>query len=281
MNINQKPPFLRRRVGNRLRTMREAAGLSLEEAAPRLDLTRSSLHRVETGATRATVHLIRSMMDLYDCYTPELLDQAREALKPTWYPQQRKGSLGYVGLEDSAATVREFCGLSLPGLLQTEPYIRALFDRDLTPRTAERLEEDVAVRIFRQRRLTDEEEPLEFIGIVDEAALHRELGGAEVMRDQLKHMVAAASLPTVTLQVLRLCDGAHNAMNGSFTLLDFPDEHVRSILFVDYMCGSLHIEDADQIRAANRIFEGLRDQALSPTDSVDFIGRVLTELDNR
>src|SRR2546421_9228090 len=79
------PPFLRRRLGRRLKALRESAGLNLDEAANRLDKARSSLHRIETGETRADVHLIRSMMDLYDRYEEDLLEQAREALKPLWF----------------------------------------------------------------------------------------------------------------------------------------------------------------------------------------------------
>jgi DNA-binding XRE family transcriptional regulator len=86
--------------------MRERAGLTMEEAAARLDMSRTSLFRVESGEYRANVHLIRSMMDLYDCYLEDLLDQAREALKPRWFHQYPLVDMGYVDVETEAADQR-------------------------------------------------------------------------------------------------------------------------------------------------------------------------------
>ncbi|SMD26463.1 helix-turn-helix domain-containing protein [Kibdelosporangium aridum] len=79
MSPQNRPPDLRRNLGAKLRRMREAAHLRLEVAAPKLDKSRSALHRVETGETKANVHLVRSMMDLYDTYDPTLLDEVRKA----------------------------------------------------------------------------------------------------------------------------------------------------------------------------------------------------------
>ncbi|HEV2781958.1 MAG TPA: helix-turn-helix transcriptional regulator [Actinophytocola sp.] len=281
MNGNRKPPFLRRRLGNRLRAMRDSAGMSLEEAAPRLDLTRSSLHRIESGATRASVHVIRSMMDLYDCYEDDLLDQAREAVKPRWFHRYPSVNMGYIDVETEACLVREFSGFYVPGLLQTESYIRALFDRSPLSRTTKVREDQVTVRLIRQRRLIDEDYPLELVAIVDEAALRREVGGAEVMRGQLEHLIMSAELPTVTLQVLPMRDGAHSAMVGGFTLLSFPEDYNPELLYVEHVGGALHIEDEPTLQTARLVFDRLRTQALGPADSVTLIERVLAEFDDR
>jgi transcriptional regulator with XRE-family HTH domain len=85
LNTHNKAPFLRRRLGRRLRAMRESAGLNLDQAAARLDKKRSALHRIETGMTKADVHFVRSAMDIYDEYDANLLDQTREAAKPLWF----------------------------------------------------------------------------------------------------------------------------------------------------------------------------------------------------
>jgi transcriptional regulator with XRE-family HTH domain len=168
--------------------MCESAGLSMEEAAARLDKSRSALFRIEIGESRADVHLVRSMMDLYDCADYDLIDQAREARQPRWYHQYPSIAMGYVDVETEAVLVREFCGLNLPGLLQTEPYVRALFARDSLPRTTKELEDDVTVRLVRKQRLMAEGNSMELVAIVDEAALRRRVGGAEVMRGQLEHL---------------------------------------------------------------------------------------------
>lgn len=281
MNTKQKPPFLRRRLGNRLRAMRESAGLSMEEAAARLDKSRSSLFRIEIGESRADVHLVRSMMDLYDCADYDLIEQAREARQPRWYHQYPSVAMGYVDVETEAVAVREFCGLNLPGLLQTEPYVRALFACDSLPRTTKELKDDVTVRLIRKRRLMDEDNPLELAAIVDEAALRRRVGGGEVMRSQLEQLVEAANLPTVTLQVLPLRNGAHSSMDSGFTLLTFPEDYNPEMLYVSYATGALHIEDEAEIQAARLMFDRLRTEALSPNDSTTLIGQLRAEFDDR
>jgi hypothetical protein len=252
--------------------MREDARMTLEAAAERLDKTRSSLGRIETGLTRADVHFIRSAMDLYDCYDPELVTQAREASKAPWFRAYGVEDLGYVDVETHATAIQEFCGLNLPGLLQTKDYIRAMLERGRRRRTAEQMRNDIKVRLIRQQRLTDAENPLELTAIIDESALIRDIGGEKVMREQHRQLVQLAGLPTVTLQVLPL--RAHSAMDGGFTLLSFPEPEDPEMLYVEYATGALHIEDEEEVRAARLMFEQLRTEALSPADSVAFIERI-------
>jgi transcriptional regulator with XRE-family HTH domain len=276
VNAHRKAPFRRRRLGKRLRALREQAGLSLDEASRRLEKSRTSLFRIESGENKADVHLLRSLMDIYDIYDPELLDRARDALKPSPFEAFRVTDLGYVDAEVEASRVCEYPGLNLPGLLQTEPYMRALFGRARRRMSSKQLENDVTVRLMRQERLTSEESPLELVAITDEAALRREVGGSEVMFAQLQHLKEAAALPAVTLQVLPLKEGAHSAMNGAFILLDLREDD--QLLYHEYVTGALHIDDAEEVREAKLVFEMLRSEALSPADSVELIGQLATLL---
>lgn len=277
MNGNKRPPFPRRRVGRRLRALREQAGYTLDEAAPKLDKTRTSLHRVEKGETRADVHLVRSMMDVYDQYDPDLLELTRMALKAGWWASFGIEDMGYTELETEADTVREFAVLNIPGLLQTEPYMRALFRTGLR-RTKKEFDNQVAVRLIRQRRLTDEDNPLELAAIVNEAALRHNVGGTEVMCEQLRYLIQVAELPTVTLQMLPLAHGAHDAMNGAFILLTFPEPDDPDMLYVSYATGALHIEDQDEVRGGKLVFDRLRSEASNPADSVTLIESLITEM---
>lgn len=256
--------------------MREQARLTLDEAADRLEKTRSSLHRIEQGQTKADIHLVKSMMDLYDHYDPDLYDLVRDAAKNGWWRAYGLKDLGYVDVETEASAVLEFSGLNIPGLLQTEDYTRALL-RTGRRRTDAELSNDVAVRAIRQRRLTDEVRPLELTAIVDEAALAREVGGREVMHAQLTRLVEAARLPQLTLQVLPFHTGAHDAMNGAFIVLEFPKADEADLLYVEYPTGAVHIEDDGEVKAARLIFDRLRSQALPPQDSVALIERLSEE----
>lgn len=277
LNTHNKAPFLRRRLGRRLRSMRESAGLNLDEAAERLDKKRSALHRIETGVTKADVHFVRSAMDIYDVYDPDLLDQTREAAKPGWFRAYGITVPGYIDVETFAVKVQEFSGLVLPGLLQTEAYIRALFSKGLF-RDEQELDNGVRVRLLRQKRLLDPSNPLELVAVVDEGSLRREVGGVEVMRAQLRHMIEAADLPTVTLQVIPLSAGSHSSMDGSLVLLSFPEPEDPDMLYIEHAVGALQIEDEGEVRVAASKFEALRSQALSPADSVVFMEELLGEL---
>ncbi len=276
MKTKQKPPFLRRRLGNQLRAMRESAGLSMDEAARQLDKSRTALFRIESGENRVDVHLIRSIMDLYDCYVDGLIDQARDALKPRWFHRYSSADLGYVDVETEAVQVDQFCALNLPGLLQTEAYARSLLTRNPLLRSPKALEDQVAVRMIRQRRLTDDDYPLVLAAVVDEAALRRRVADIEVMRAQLEHLARAAELPTVTLQVLA---AQGSAVDGSFNLLTFPEDYNPEMLYVEYVAGSLHIEETDAVQMARLVFDRLRTDALNPIDSVALIEQVRAELD--
>ena len=247
----------------------------MAEASARLDKTRSALQRIETGFTKADVHFIRSAMDIYDHYDETLVEQAREAAKPPWFRAYGIKDMGYVDVETYAQSVKEFSGLKLPGLLHTEAYIRASFAHSRRRRTPEELRNDIEVRLIRQERLTSERDPLELTAIIDESALRRDVGGAEVMRGQLKHLVEVAGLPSVTIQVLPL--KAHSALDGGFILLSFLDRDEADLLYVEYVTGALHIEEDPEVRACRLKFDRLGVEALSPDDSVALIRRISQE----
>jgi transcriptional regulator with XRE-family HTH domain len=154
--------------------------MSLDEAAERLDKTRSSLSRIEKGETRADVHFVRSAMDVYDHRDDWMVELARRANQKGWWLAFGIKDLGYIGMETEACEALNWELAYIPGLLQTENYIRALFQA--APWGAERFENDVNARLFRQERLTHSEAPLRLAAIVDEAVLTRPIGGVKVLK---------------------------------------------------------------------------------------------------
>lgn len=275
MAARTSPTFRRRRLGRRLRQLREHAWMTLDEAAPLLDKTRTSLWRIENGETRADVHLVRSMMDVYDVREDDLLDLARDAAKKAWWRQYGPAGYGYVDVETEACRVLEFSLINVPGLLQTEAYMQTQM-REGKPRTDEQIRNQVAVRQIRQQRLTDDEHPLELSAIVDEAALHRMVGGAAVMRAQLTRLVEAAVLDRVTLQVLPFGSGYHD-MAGEFIVLEFPEPEDPDLLYIVHVTGALHVEKDDDVRTARLVHERLRARALPPGESAELIARLARE----
>jgi transcriptional regulator with XRE-family HTH domain len=255
--------------------MREAAKMSLEVACVQLDKTPSALSRIEQGKTRADVHLVRTMMDVYDQNVPGLLERTRQAMKPGWWVTYGIRDMGYVDVETEASVVRELALLPLPGLLQTEAYMRALFDADPLSRSKKQLANDIAVRMIRRQRLTDERNPLRLVAVVDDTALRKTIGGPEVMREQLRHLVEMAALPTVDLRVLPDELYGHGGVTAAFTVLEFPDSEDPGLLYVEYPTGATHIEEVPEVTRARLLFDHLNSLALDPADSVALIERVL------
>jgi DNA-binding XRE family transcriptional regulator len=260
------PPVARRRVARQVRAMREQARLTLDEAAPRLDMSRSALHRVETGVTHVTVHLARSMMDLYDQYLPDLLDTIRAARQRGWWQSYRAADLEFVAWEAGASGVCEWAVVRLPALLQTDDYASALL------RGSDRPFDELAVRRMRQRRLVAEN-PVAFTAVIDESALRNQVGGPEVMRAQLGHLVVCAARQAVTIHVLPASAGAEIRAPG-FQILAFAHPDDPPVMYAEVPGGSIRKDEAASVAAARAIFDMMQTSALSCEDSQTFITRL-------
>lgn len=273
--------LVRRRVlARELRMLREASGLTLEAAAPRLDFSVSTLSRIETAQQGVNVHGVKSMLDLYDAGDrwEELLTLARAARQRGWWQPYGLGSNSYVGFETEATRVRDFTTGYVPGLLQTADYARALFAAGLVWDSGVALENAVAVRTIRQERLTDVDDPLRLEAIVDETVLHRPVGGPAVLRSQLAHLLAAVELATVTLQVLPTRVGAHPATASGFILLSFGDLGEPDMAYVEHALGAVTLDKEPDVARARLFFERLRAEALGLADSAELVRRALDSM---
>ena len=269
-----------RQLARTLRRLREEAGLTQEDAAPRLDWSTSKLGRIETAQQGVDVHGVRSMLDLYDVggeRWTEIIDMVRETRKKGEWHSYGIGGQGYLRLEMDAAMVHNYQLAHVPGLLQTEDYMRALFRNSRRRPTDAEIDRDVQARLFRQRRLT-EEPALELVAIVDESALRRPVGGVEVMRAQLRQVVARATLPSVCLQVLPFSLGVHSGMDGSFIVLGFGDPDEPEIAYIEHTANALHLHKEAEVNSCKLVFDRLRSEALSPRDSVTLVERLAQEL---
>ena len=269
-----------RQLARRLRQLREDAGLTQEEAAPELDWSTSKLGRIENAQQGVDVHGVRSMLDLYDvggAQWTEIIEMVREARKKgQWHTYGRRDQ-GYLGLETDATVVHNYQLAHVPGLLQTEDYMRTLFSNSRRRPTRAEIDRDVRVRLLRQRRLT-EHPALELVSIVDESALRRPVGGIEVMRAQLQQMVARATLPSVCLQVLPISLGVHSGMDNSFTVLGFGDPDEPEIAYIEHTVNALHLHKQADVNACKLVFDRLRSEALSPCDSAALVKRLAADL---
>jgi transcriptional regulator with XRE-family HTH domain len=281
MGAKRNGASIRRRIlARRLRELREQAGYTLEEAAPLLDTSMSRLSRIENGQQRADVHLVKSMLDLFDvggAQWTELLELAREIAKPAWYRAYGLGDNSYVGYETEATQVQEYASGFVHGLFQVPDYSRALYEASPLPRSVEERERDLEVRRIRQERLGSDDHPLEFVAILDENALRNPVGGRAVHRAQLDHLLIASELPRVSFQVLPARRGAHASLESGFFVLSFGTLAEPDMAYVEHALGATHLWKEPEVTLARLKFDRLRTLALSPGESRDLIRRVAGE----
>jgi len=282
MSSRRSTPTVRlRRLAYELRRLREAAGLTREEVAERTGINEVTLYRTETARVRPQQRTLRTLLDMYEVVDPlraELLAVSRDASRRDWlqtYSDLREGYTAFIQFEQEARSVHNYQSLLVPGLLQTEEYARAVIRAGL-PQSSDkddRVERRVQTRLERQK-LLGKDDPLRLWAIVDEAALRRDVGGREVMPQQMHQLVRAADWPNVTVQVIPYRAGAHVGMVGSFAVLDFPNPADPRVVYIDSMAGQLFLEREPDLQRCGDVFDHLRAVALSPADSASMCAAI-------
>lgn len=275
------PTVRRRELGALLRALRTGKGLTVEQVAERLLCSPSKVSRMETGHRGATPRDVRDLCDLYgvtdEAERDRLMSLAREGKRQGWWQSYDLPYSTYVGLEAEAARASGFHSSVVPGLLQTADYARAIHEAAVpevsTPElTPDIIDQRVEARIRRQAVLT-KQDPLIFSSVMDEAVLHRLVGGPSVMMAQLKQLTDMAELGNVTLQVIPYSRGAHPALESTFYILDF-NAAVPSVVYVEGLVGWIYLERAEDIRRYRRVYDYLARIALPPEESVKLISEI-------
>jgi hypothetical protein len=276
----RSPTIRRRRLGAELRRLREAAGVTIEMVAERLECSGSKISRIETGHTTATVRDVRDMISIYGIVggeSDDLLQIAREARqKGWWHSYSTLLTSAYVGFENAASSIRAYEQQVVPGLLQTECYAKAMIRSARPDIKAEEVEQRVRIRLSRQSLLS-QDDPIDLWVVLDETVVSRPVGGDEVMRDQLKRLVEAADQPNVTIQILPFDVGAHAGMDGTFTILDFPEPGDPPVVYAENATGGLFLEKVDELQKYAFIFDHIRAAAIRPEESAALIARLAEE----
>jgi transcriptional regulator with XRE-family HTH domain len=282
---NRQTPTVRlRRLAAELRTLRASAGLTRDEVVERTGINVATLYRIEHARVRPQTRTLRTLLDLYGTdqqHQADLIALLRDARQRGWLhayqselPEQYTT---YIGFEGEARSVWNYESLFVPGLLQTEDYARSVIRAGLPGASREDIEPRVEVRIQRQDVLRNDN-PLELWGIVDEAALRRQVGGHAVMQAQLHHLLEAAELPHITFQVIPFSVGAHAGMPGSFVFMQFAEATIPDVIYLDSMAGDLFLEAEADVRRYRLAFEHLRAVAVSPDASRALVTALAAEM---
>jgi transcriptional regulator with XRE-family HTH domain len=280
MPAGEDPLVARRYQSGFLRTAREASALTQEQVADRLNWSHSKVVRIESGTVGLSLTDLQALLRLFDVTDAEtvarLEDAARIAKRRPWRQYANALDAGfdvYLSYEGVASAIMTFQTLTIPGLLQTKDYARAIFEANKSPHVDERLE----LRQKRQSLLAGADAPT-LICVIDEAALHRQVGGPTVMHDQLVSLRAAAARDRVSVEVIPYSAGAYRSMIESFTLLH-SERWSEDLLFRE---GSLRTvtahEDHDLVAQYLGRFDLLREVSLRGDEAISLIGAVIREL---
>jgi transcriptional regulator with XRE-family HTH domain len=251
--------------------------MTVEQVAERLLCSPSKVSRMETGSRAATLRDVRDLCDLYEVTDPaereRLSKLATEGKQQGWWQPYELDFATYVGLEAEATTLADFRCTIVPGLLQTPAYARAMHAAGVPEIAPERIEEFIKVRATRQRLLTDRDPALRLTAVIDEAMLHRTVGGPEVMADQLDRLIEATRLPNVTIRVVSLEFGAHPAMDSNFNIIEFAGP-ASSVVYVEGLVGWMYLERPQDLARYREVFESLLTIALSPQESIELMSKI-------
>ena len=259
------PTVLRILLGSQLRLLREAAGITREEAGYAIRASGSKISRMELGRVSFKERDIADLLALYGVAETEssaLAELAREANTPGWW-HKYGGVLPdwfsvYVGLEEA-------CSLQ---------QARAVVQLGQPRATPAEIEHRVGLRLARQELLTKPGGP-RLWAVVDEAALRRPIGGTEVMREQLERLIEATQEPNITLQVVPFRSGGHAAEAGAFTIMRFPEPDLPDVVYLEQLTSALYLDKRDDVERYTEVMERLSVESESPERSVGILSGML------
>jgi transcriptional regulator with XRE-family HTH domain len=272
-------------LGSQLRKLREAQGISRDDAGYRIRASGSKISRLELGRVSFKERDVSDLLDLYgvadETKREQIVSLAREANSPAWWQKYSDVVPDwfqiYVGLEEAAELIRVYEVQFVPGLLQTEEYARAVVKLGQPGAAQDEVERRVALRMGRQQLLTRPDAP-RLWAVVDEGALRRPMGGKEVMRGQIERLMAAAKEQNVTLQVLPFTFGGHAAEGGAFTIMRFPEADMGDIVYIEQLTGAHYLDKREDVERYSEVMERLSVKGTSPERTHDSLAAMLEEV---
>jgi transcriptional regulator with XRE-family HTH domain len=278
-------PTARRMVlGSQLRRLREASGISRDDAGYHIRGSGSKISRLELGRVSFKERDVSDLLTLYGIENEDerrnFLEMVHQSNQPGWWHRYNDLMPGwfhdYVGLEESASRIQTYELQFVPGLMQTERYARAIVSGGKATVNDAEVDRRVALRMRRQRLLAHPQAP-RLWAVIDEAVLHRPIGGPGVLREQLEYLLELVRMPNVALQVVPFRVGSY-AAEGAFTLLRFNEPELPDVVYLEHPSGALYLDKPDEIEIYSQIVHQLAVQAETPEETKRTLERVRSQL---
>jgi len=277
------PTVLRMLLGTQLRRLRESRGITAQEAARSIRGSESKISRIELGRNAVREVDIADLLNLYgitdSAEREQLLTLASQANQPGWWHRYQDvlplWFQTYLGLEESAESIRSFDTQFVPGLLQTEEYAATIIR--LGQNSREETDRMVFLRKERQRRFAAG--GLRLHAVIDETALRRPVGCAGMMRQQLSHLLEMSAKPGLTIQISAFHTGASYAAPGSFSILRFATDDLPDVVYVEQLTSALYLDKRADVDRYTAAMDHISTCSCSPEQTTDFIRSMLAELE--
>jgi transcriptional regulator with XRE-family HTH domain len=271
-------------VGAQLRRLREACGVTAKDAGHTIRGSASKISRMECGRTSFKLRDVADLLSVYgvddDDERATLLALAEEANAPGWW--HAFGDVvprwfeDYLRLEQAASVIRSFEAQFVAGLLQTEEYARAVIRLGCDVASSDEIDRRVSLRLKRQQLLRRPDPPHVW-AVIDEAVLHRPIGGAATMRAQLAHLAEISESPCVTVQIMPFSAGGHAAAGGSVTMLRFAEDEIRDVVFLEQLTTAVYIDKAADVDQYWHVMNRLAVEAAPATATTEIIHQIIAE----
>ena len=282
--LQGSPTVLRMILGRQLQALREKAGLSYQQAADAIYASEWTLRRIEAGKGALKPLNIKSLLVTYGVTDVREIDAflglARDASRPGWWHSYGDALPDWfkvaVGLEESASLIRAYEPQVVPGLLQTEAYVRAITAASFPSEQQEESERRVALRLARQD-LLKRPAPPEYWVVLEETVLRLPIGGPDVMRGQIEHLIDAAARPSITIQVLPFAAGWHPAMYGMFNIFRFPDDAIPDVVYSEGLTSAFYLNKPEETTKYTEALDRMAAQAATPDQTITILREILKE----
>jgi transcriptional regulator with XRE-family HTH domain len=275
------PTVLRILLGTQLRRLREARGITAHEAAQAIRASESKISRIELGRNAFREVDISDLLTLYGVTDTDereqMLSLASQANQPGWWHRYQDvlptWFQSYIGLEESAESIRSYDAQFVPGLLQTEEYAAAVIE--LGEFSLEETDRLVFLRKERQRRFTSG--GLRLWAIIDEMALRRPVGNPALMRTQLEYLLEVSDRPGLTLQVTPYPAGASYLVPGSFSIMKFATPDLPDVIYVEHLTSAMYLDKRSDVEQYTAVMDKVAGTSTTPEQSKAFIRGLLGE----
>ncbi|MFD5407064.1 helix-turn-helix domain-containing protein [Streptomyces griseorubiginosus] len=278
----RSPIAVRLVLGHLLRSLRKAAGIDAETAGRSIRSSEAKISRMERALVACKMIDVMDLLTLYgirDVPTRDRFEEmVRVAREPGWWHRfdgvlpDWAGKL--IGLQEAASVIRTYEVQLVPGLLQTSAYTEALVRQAYPMSSPEEIEARIELRKTRQMVLAREEPP-HLWAVLDEAVLHRPMGGEQIMRNQLRHLMAMARLDHVTVQIAPF--NRPGCITGGFpiTHLRFELPALADVVYLEQLQDAEYLDKPEATQNYRRVLDSLAQAALTPRDSLELLANLV------